>query len=420
MNKALLFLLFISAIISCKDDDNVQYAVQDIATPIVVDKADLRASYNQLVIESPKPIENSGKFYAYGNFIFINDLGAGIHIIDNTNPSAPVKKGFLEVPGSRDMEAKDNILYVDSYSDLVLFDLSNINAIKYLKSYENILGNGSYEWPRLSQQVDQIDYKDFDAEKQIVVGWEYARELRPVNFYPDGSFEDALINTANGNNSFSGSGLGGSFARFNVVDDRLYIINEGQLFVFDVTSQQDPALTGKQNLTWNVETIFNQGDFLYMGSPSGMLIYDIQDIDNPLYVSEVTHVLGCDPVVVEGDYAYVTVRGGNACGQDLSFLEVLDISDKTNPVIVNDYDMIEPYGLGIHGDQLFVSDGQYGLHIYDKTDPKALKLVINKGDLNIFDVIPMEDKLLMIGGQVLHQYKYTVNGISEMSTFQLD
>jgi hypothetical protein len=420
MKKKLLLLFILgTTFLACKDDDNSEYSMQNIATPIVIDKADLRASFNQLEVGDPKPIENSGKFYAYGDYIFINDIGAGIHIIDNTNPSAPVKKGFLKVPGSKDMEARDNILYVDSYSDLVLFDLSNINNIKYLKSYENILGNNSYEWPLFTQNVDQVDYDAFDSSSQIVVGWEYSRELRPVVRY-DYMENGGLVNTANGTDGFSGSGQGGSFARFNVVNDRLYIINEGQLFVFDVSNQENPVVTGKQNLDWNVETIFNQDDYLYLGSPNGMHIYDIADVDHPTSVSVIAHLFGCDPVVVEGDYAYVTVRGGNNCGQDLSFLEVIDISDKSNPQIVKDYDMIEPYGLGIHGGQLFVSDGQYGLHIYDKTDPKALKLVENKGNLNVFDVIPLEDKLLMIGGQTLHQYKYIDGGISEMSTFQLN
>lgn len=418
MKKTLLFLVLVTTFLACKDDDNAEYAMQDIATPVVIEKADLRASFNQLEVEDSQPIKSSGKFYAYGNYIFINDIGAGIHIIDNTNPNVPIKKGFLEVPGSKDMEAKDNILYVDSYSDLVLFDLSNMDDIKYLKSFENILGNNSYERPLFTQNVDQVDYDTFDPSNQIVVGWEYSRELRPIMRY--NFAEDGLVNFANGSDGFSGSGQGGSFARFNVVNDRLYIINEGQLMVFDVSNQENPVITGNQSLNWNVETIFNQGDYLYLGSTNGMHIYNITDMDKPISVSVIEHVFGCDPVVVEGDYAYVTVRGGNACGQDLSFLEVIDISDKANPVIIKDYDMLEPYGLGIHGDQLFVSDGAHGLHIYDKTDPKALKLVEKRKDLNIFDVIPMEDKLLMIGGQTLHQYKYTEDGISEMSTFQMN
>lgn len=411
--------MLIVAVVGCNDDDGTQYKMQNIATPVIVEKANLRASFDQQEMESPRPILNSGKFYVYGDYIFINDIGVGIHVINNSNPNAPNKETFLPVPGSRDMEARDNILYVDSYSDLVLFDLSNMNDIKYLKNYEDILGDSSDIWPLFSQQVDLVDYGDFDANTQIVVDWEYSRELRPARseeFFADG----ALINTANGVNGFSGSGQGGSFARFNIVNDRLYIINTGQLFVFDVSNQADPVVTHQQYLSWNVETIFNQGDYLYLGSTDGMHIYNITDVDNPSAVSRISHLLGCDPVVVEGDYAYVTVRGGNACGQDFSFLEVIDVSDKTNPQIVKEYDMREPYGLGIHDDRLFVSDGQYGLQIYDKSDPNSLKLVKIMENLNVFDVIPLEDKMLMIGNDILHQYSYSGQGISEISTYQLN
>ena len=417
MKNRLLYFIFLLSMLSCNNDEGTQYALQTVAKPIIIEKADLRATFAQLDTHDPQVIENSGKFYVYGNYIFINDIGAGIHIIDNTNPKAPVKKGFLEVPGSKDIEVKDNILYVDSYADLVLFDLSNINDIKYLKTYEDILGNG-YEWPMFTQEVDQVDYVDFNGESQIIIGWEYSRELRPIVYY--NYAEDGLVNTANGSGDFAGKGQGGSFARFNVVNDRLYIINEGQLYGFDISDQENPVITFSQYLNWNVETIFNQEDYLYLGTTNGMHIYNIIDRDNPTSVSVIDHVLGCDPVVVQGDFAYVTVRGGNACGQDLSFLEVIDISDKANPVTVNDYDMIEPYGLGIHGDRLFVSDGQYGLHIYDTTDPTALNLIENKGDLNIFDVIALDDKLLMIGGQTLHQYDYVAEGISAISTYQMN
>jgi hypothetical protein len=49
-------------------------------------------------IEAPKPITNAGKIYAFGNYIFQNDLNAGIHIIDNTNRGTPKKISFLKLP----------------------------------------------------------------------------------------------------------------------------------------------------------------------------------------------------------------------------------------------------------------------------------------------------------------------------------
>lgn len=426
MKKVLLFILLpLMVSLSCKDDDDaIQYRLQTVATPVLIDKADLRASYKEIKSETPRTIEFSGKFYAYKDYIFINDRGLGIHILDNSNPSAPQKLSFLEIPGSFDMEVRDDILYVDSYTDLVLFDLSDINTITYLKTFKDILGS-YYDMPQFTQQVDYVDYNTINLSQKVVVGWEYSREMRAVQNFTTDSFFDGALNSSGGaageNTGQVAGGQGGSFARFNIVGDRLYIINEGQLFTFDVSSREDPVIVNTQQLSnWNMETIFHQGDYLYMGSDSGMHIYDITNRDNPEWVSAIEHVVGCDPVVVDGDYAYVTVRGGNACGQDLSFLEVIDVSDKKNPGIIEQYDMMQPYGLGIHGNKLFVSDGEYGLHIYDRTDPTDLKLVKNKENLTIYDVIPLNDKLLMIGDNILHQYEYSGMNINEISTFQMN
>lgn len=424
MKKILLFLLIPLLItVSCDDDDNtIEYRLQTVATPILEDKADLRASYIEIKSEAPRPIENSGKFYTYKDYIFINDRDLGIHILDNSNPASPQKLSFLEIPGSYDMEVRGDVLYVDSYTDLVLFDLSDINAITYLKTFKDILGV-NYDLPQFTQQVDYYDYNAIDFNNKVVVGWEYSREMRAVNNYAHGPFFDGALNnsTAGENTGQTGGGQGGSFARFNIVGNQLYIINNGKLFTFDVSSKKDPVVVNTQDLkSWNVETIFHQGNYLYMGSDNGMYIYDISNRDLPEYVSAIEHVVGCDPVVVDGNYAYVTVRGGNACGQDLSFLEIIDVSDKRNPSIIKQYDMQQPYGLGIHGNKLFVSDGEYGLHIYDRTDPSSLKLVENKENLNIYDVIPLNDKLLMIGNNILHQYKYDGMEINEISTFGMN
>jgi hypothetical protein len=43
----------------------------------------------------------------------------------------------------------------------------------------------------------------------------------------------------------------------------------------------------------------------------------------PAYIGQFWHVTACDPVVVADGYAYVTLRGGNACGSDINRLDVL-------------------------------------------------------------------------------------------------
>lgn len=412
--KHFFFLFFISfAFVSCDNDDS-NYELVTVAKAKVISKADLRA---QIEVESPKPITNTGKFYFYQDYIFVND-GEGVHIIDNRNPDSPQKISYIKVPGTKDMEVKDDILYVDSYSDLVLFDLSNINDIVPLDVFEDVFNGYDRVIPAVEQQVDFYDYGTFDFDQNIIVGWEYSQEIRRIDPNPPIYFDDAVSENSDGGGGDIGEG--GSFASFKIVKDYLYTVDRSTLYVFDISNGKDPVAMGQENVGWNIETIFNKEDYLYIGSSNGMFIYDILNAEAPSKVTSISHITGCDPVVVDGDYAYLTLRGGNNCGQDLSFLEVIDITNKSNPLILGDYDMDEPYGLGTHSDFLFVSDGPNGLKIYNKTNPRDLKLVEVKEDLNIFDVIPLQDKLLLIGDGMLHQYHYSGNSLELISTFSLN
>ena len=211
-----------------------------------------------------------------------------------------------------------------------------------------------------------------------------------------------------------------AFARFKIVDSYLYAIDFSDLYVFDISVLGTASQVSQQSIGWQIETIFNKDDYLYIGSQNGMLIFNIENRSQPEYASEITHWRGCDPVVVDGDYAYLTLRGGNECGQELSILEVINVADKYNPYTVRQYTMQEPYGLGVKEDLLFVSDGSNGFQIYDKTNPEDLELLRVIEDINVFDVIPLQDRLLAIADNVLYQYAYEEEGLSLISEFVIN
>ncbi|MGO3283884.1 MAG: LVIVD repeat-containing protein, partial [Mesonia sp.] len=98
----------------------------------------------------------------------------------------------------------------------------------------------------------------------------------------------------------------------------------------------------------------------------------------------------------------------------------IDISDKTNPFRANIYEMQEPYGLGIKDNFLFVCDGSFGLKVYDTTNTPQLTLIDHFEGIETFDVIPLEEVLLMVGGNTLFQYKYSETGIELLSTFYMN
>ena len=50
---------------------------------------------------------------------------------------------------------------------------------------------------------------------------------------------------------------------------------------------------------------------LFIGSQTGMFIYNLSNPDNPVQDGQFNHVRSCDPVIADEKYAYVTLRSGS-------------------------------------------------------------------------------------------------------------
>lgn len=402
-----LFLLFVlaSVVWSCEEVNDSGIERVQVAVPQTMSLAEFRTSAS---VENAQPIQESGKIYAYHDLIFINDQLEGVHVLDNSDPSNPIQKNFLKIPQNTDVAIKDDKLYANSGPDLVVFDLSDVTNIEYETRIENVF---NYYYPTLPEGVSYLDESDYDYETEIIIGFEVRTEYREIQ--NDIAFFD-------GAEASGGTGTGGSMARFKIVNDYLYTVTESEIYIFDIQTPENPIAVNSEYVGWQIETIFNQDDYLYLGSSSGMYIYSIQNPAAPSYVSQIDHVMGCDPVVVQGDWAYVTIRGGNDCGQNLSQLEVIDISNKNMPERIAVYEMAEPYGLGIKDDHLFVCDGSEGLKVFDASTTPEISLIDHFENIETYDVIPLENVLLMVGGDMLYQYRYTSEGIVLLSSFSLN
>lgn len=201
-------------------------------------------------------------------------------------------------------------------------------------------------------------------------------------------------------------GKGGSTARFTIAKDYLYIVDNQSLKVFRISSPENPVYIKRVPLNTVVETIFPFEGHLLVGTQNGMYIFNISDPENPAYVSVYSHVVACDPVVAEGNYAYVTLRSGTNCNRGLNVLDVIDIKDMKSPKLLKSYPMQNPHGLGVDGNLLFVTEGDHGLKVFDKTNPSDLKLIKTFQDFTAFDVIPDANVLIITGKQGIYQYSY--------------
>ncbi len=140
-----------------------------------------------------------------------------------------------------------------------------------------------------------------------------------------------------------------------------------------------------------------------------MLVYGLSNPGLPNFISVFEHISSCDPVVVEGNLAYVTLRSGTMCGGFTNQLDVVDISSIENPFLVKTYPMYNPHGLGIDNGTLFICDGDAGLKVYSTEDPMNIHQhqLAHFNDIKTFDVIPLNGLLVLIGADGLYQYDYT-------------
>ncbi|TLP82787.1 LVIVD repeat-containing protein [Maribacter sp. ACAM166] len=416
----LLVSIVLSAFVSCDNDG--PYDDYLVARPIVINAVTFKAE--AIDILDPVPVVSSGKIYTYQNYIFVNDVDLGFHVIDNRTPSAPKSIAFIKLEGNYDISIKDDKLYADSYGDLVVFDISDIDNITLSNRivnaiYTNDMWLSSIEFP----QADIYEYDDIDYDKDIVIGWEVKTERRPLSDY-EAQFNCNSCDTFNSLENFEGTpqpsvGQGGSLARFKIIGDYLYVVDYSDISIFDISNLEEPKILEDVQVAWDIETIYNQGDILFIGGRQGMYIYDIKNPEKPKFISEFRHGTACDPVVVAGNYAYVTLQGGGFCGNTESGLYVIDISNLKNPELKVIYPMNGPNGLGVKGNQLFICDGDAGLKVYDKSNAPNLILINNFENIVAYDVIPLASSLLMIGDRTLYQYEYVENDLQLLSTFKL-
>ncbi|WP_346862944.1 hypothetical protein [uncultured Draconibacterium sp.] len=398
--------LLLIGLSSCMDEYTEEFTANK---PIYLSYEKLRSAVK---FSEARDLVNPGKIYFKDGYLFINEAFEGVHVIDNSTPEDPTNIGFIEIPGNVDMAIKENILYADSYVDLVAIDISNINQPVEVGRVERIL---PYTLPTYD---NNYRIADVDEDKGVVIDWEITtvRQEMEYHYYPyyftakyDYAMMDGAVNSAGGGSETT-FGIGGSMARFGMYDSYLYVVDQSNLHILDITETDTPKDIGKQNVGWDVETMFIYDDHMFFGTRSGMRIFSLEVATVPTYVSDFWHITSCDPVVISNGYAYITLRGGNDCGSTVNRLDVLQLSsDYVDNTLVGSYPLHGPYGLGIDDEVLFVCDGDAGLKVYDVSDKTQINnhMISSFPGINAYDVIPFEDYLFMIGDDGFYQYDYS-------------
>ncbi len=164
MKKLLFCFSILLTLQSCwytgSDDDNLSRSNYE---PITQNREDFEKTIG---IMGERAVTNSGKIYVKDNLIYLNELGEGFHIIDNSDPTDPQPVAFLKIPLATDLAIRNNILYVHHAVDLVAFSYSlNSNSLNIVHRERNV-------FPEL-RSPEGLEPSFYNVpEDEIVIGYQ--------------------------------------------------------------------------------------------------------------------------------------------------------------------------------------------------------------------------------------------------------
>lgn len=353
-----------------------------------------------ITTQAPREMRKPGKIYALGQFLFINEKQEGIHVVDNSDPSNPQKIAFWSIPGNVDMAIRNQRLYADQYIDLLTIDISDLLNPQLVCRTEQVFPLFGFDPTKgyivEYQQTNITEEAPCDQHN----GWFRRGDALFIDFADFGGFSESSSTGLPG--LPSGTGIAGSYARFGLFGEYLYTVDNTKLRTWSVgnacATKIDSVLVG-----WNIETIFPWKDRLFIGSQTGVFIFNNSNPARPVLENTFTHATGCDPVVCDDNYAYVTIHAGTNCNGTFNQLDIINIQNLPSASLAKTYSMKKPMGLSVTNKHLFLCDD--GLKIFDKTNPLDLKILSHLKNFQTYDVIAFSDEhLLLVGDGGFYQF----------------
>ena len=430
MFRVIILFCVVLGVSACTKDQCKREVSYIHYTPIYMSVDDATQPIENL---SPQPIENPGKIHYHRNFLLINEKRKGIHIMDNLDPSGPQNLGFISIPGNVDLITKNDILYADSYQDLLIIDIDNPLAAtiverrtEFFEFNKNEDGDLVVDDATSSHLVDEpCDQRQADA------GW----SVDQVRSYPDGSF-DALAEYVGGIRRLSD--ILGVENYFGNYEQALYVSTPNNIRIFDISNASNPVhvntLTSTINNIWgqfHILTLHAGEGMLLAATTSGMHVYDNTLPLQPEFLNnfgrdEFDNT--CRQLITswrqEGYFA------NEPCFYPLSFNMIYNATPNPNTgIIVREaFPFEEPLrGLAAYDSILYVAGADAGLYIIDAATPFEFlePLATINHPANDVLILPAEfcstghDALIVTGENAIYQYDLSTpllpNVLSEIS-----
>ena len=392
----LLLAFFILQFTACDTCEELREFVR--YEPVYIDQAEYERPVS---MEAPREVENAGVIASYGNYLFVNDYNAGIHIINNSDPANPVNQGFIAINNNKHFSIQNGIVLANRYHDLVAVDIRDANNIQEVKRVENVFPDESVITDEgiISHYDRTSEIEKRDCEDPFRGDWWWDGDIIMMD---SRVFTSSVLSSAEANNLQgvgSGTSTSSSTTRFTISNNHLYVLNAFTLEIFNIENASDPLRINTTNVDFGSETLFPLNDYLFIGAQQGMSIYDISNPSSPQFVSNFSHAFACDPVVANETHAFVTLRSGTVCQGFTNQMDVIDIDEIEFPQLVSSHPLNNPRGLAIVGDHVFVCDGDAGIAIFDIEDAENTHRVSEYEDKHANDILPVSNSIVVISGE---------------------
>lgn len=366
---------------------------------------DIDSLRNTPLVGASRNIGNSGKIFVGEDFLLIGEKDQGIHVFDNTNTSAPVPVGFINLPYTEEFYVEGDIIYAESHYDFLKINIADIYNPKLMDRVEYAFGEAIENADgevllgftyKVSTENFELNSPEAEAlSESSYLYYNYMNELIPLSSVPS---------------SFAGSGseIKGTLNKIAVHNSYIYVIGNTTIYTFrdDVSAV---TYIGESEIGNEMETIYAENNNLFIGTKFSMIVASVSNPSNPTYISEYNHPTSCDPVYPNGNVAYLTLRTADfsGCAGDENTLVVLDITNVNSPLEIDQITMDSPYGMALIDNKLFVGEGENGIKIFDATNPAALNMLSSNASILAYDVLAhptLPNVILTTGDAGLQQY----------------
>jgi hypothetical protein len=127
---------------------------------------------------APQPIVHSGKIYVWNNLLFQIEQYKGIHVINYSDRSNPVKLGFIEVRGCNELAVKGTHLITNNIKDLVTIDISDPASVKEVGRMKNAFPMFYVQQLDYPMPPDRGWYVCPDYSQGEVTGWKLEKNVK--------------------------------------------------------------------------------------------------------------------------------------------------------------------------------------------------------------------------------------------------